>query len=81
MVSKRGILEIVGKKERNTKINLETIGLIKDFYLRDECSRICAGKKDVKSFRIDGEKVKLPKRLLLANIGELYAILKRNIQR
>ena len=45
-----------------------------EFYERVDVSRMCPGKKDCVSIRKkDGSKEKVQKRLLLANISEIYA--------
>jgi len=49
---------------------------VTEFYENDEMSRLCPGKKDYVSVKIDGSKVQKQKRLLLANIEELYSSFK-----
>ncbi|XP_060780327.1 uncharacterized protein LOC132888272 [Neoarius graeffei] len=43
------------------------------FYQNDEFSRMCPGKKEYVSVKIDGERQQMQKRLLLVNINELYS--------
>lgn len=45
---------------------------VKKFYEDDEFSRMCPGKKDYVSVRLDGIKLQKQKRLLLCNLKELY---------
>ena len=42
------------------------------FFQNDEYSRLCPGKKDYVTVKIDGQKVHQQKRLLLCNLRELY---------
>lgn len=50
---------------------------ISNFYESDEMSRMCPGMKDCINIRKeDGTKEKVQKRLLLANISEIYACFK-----
>ena len=52
-----------------------------DFYQDSEFSRMCRGKKEFVSVKIDGEKKHIQKQLLLVNLKELYLeFLKRNNQ-
>jgi hypothetical protein len=44
------------------------------FYNNDEYSRLCPGKKDFVTVKIDGQRVQKQKRLLLANLKELYVL-------
>ena len=46
--------------------------IVGDFYLEDDISRVLAGMKDTKSVKEGGKRVKKQKRLLLANLKELY---------
>ena len=58
-------------------LDKETKKCIGKFYERDDVSRMCPDKKDCVSIRNkDGSKEKVQKRLLLANISEIYANLK-----
>ena len=55
----------------------ETKKLVTEFYEREEVSRICPGKKDCISIKLeDRSKVKVQKRLLLANFNKIYSLFK-----
>ena len=46
---------------------------VKEFFERDGVSRLCPGKKDCVSVKLeDGRKEKVQKRLLLSNLKEIY---------
>jgi hypothetical protein len=64
----------VPDKKIGRKISLEEIGIVHDFYLSDDYSRMMPGMKDYVSVRQTGgeKKVKIQKRLLLINIDELF---------
>ena len=47
-----------------------------EFYQSEEFSRICPGKKDCVSIRIDGEKISKQKYLLLNNLKEMFSAYK-----
>jgi len=53
---------------------------VTDFYQDDEYSRICPGKKDVVSVKRGSERVHERKRLLLANLHELYSLFKEKTE-
>ena len=73
LVKEFGILSTPDSKPRH-KILEETIQLVKDFYVTDEISRQMPGKKDTKSVRLDdGKREQRQKRMLLANLKEIYA--------
>ena len=48
------------------------------FYMNDQFSRNCPGKKEFVSLRIDGETVKKEKCLLLSNLKELHQEFKKS---
>ena len=50
----------------------ETVTTVKDFYTNDEYSRMCLGKKQYVTVKINDKKEKLQKRLLCLIIRELY---------
>ena len=51
----------------------ETKVKVKEFFERDDVSRLCPGKKDCVSVKLeDGRKEKVQKRLLLSNLKEIY---------
>ena len=46
---------------------------VKEFFERDDVSRLCPGKKDCVSVKLeDGRKEKVQKRLLFSNLKEIY---------
>lgn len=52
---------------------------VMEFFQAKEFSRICPGKKDFISVRIDGRKVQMQKYLLLSNLKEMFTVyLSRN---
>lgn len=74
LVSEKGILSVPDPSHRNEslKISDDIKADVVKFYENDESSRILPGKKDCISVKIDGEKVKKQKRLILFNLKELY---------
>ena len=59
----------------------ETSEVVRMFYHHDDISSTMPGKKDCLSINVQGEKVKIQKRLILANLKEVYAqFLRRGIQ-
>ena len=51
----------------------ETKVKVKEFFERDDVSRLCPGKKDCVSVKLkDRRKEKVQKRLLLSNLKEIY---------
>lgn len=50
----------------------EVVARVIAFYQSDEYSRMCPGKKEFVSVRIDGKKEQMQKRLLLVNLKELH---------
>lgn len=69
--SEHGILALPEKK-RGKKLSNEVKIKVLEFFEDDEFSRMCPGKKDFVSVRINGEKVQKQKRLLLSNMKEMY---------
>ena len=73
----KGVLFMTETKKGKT-LSRETEKAVIDFYQRDDISRVCPGKKDCVSFRNDeGKKVCEQKRLLLANLNEIYSTFKK----
>ena len=66
-----GILANLPKK-KGRPMSVETRERVIKFLCDDEISRTCAGAKDTVTVKIDGNKQKVTKRLLLANMHELY---------
>ena len=56
----------------------EMVTNVKDFYTKDKYLRMCAGKKECITVKVNNKKEKLQKRLLLLNIGELYLEFKKS---
>lgn len=52
------------------------IAEVKNFYNSDEVSRPMPGKKEVVSMTVDGQSIKVQKRLLLLDLKALYALFK-----
>lgn len=66
-----GILAEPSKKEGKT-ISDEVKERVRLFYTCDEYSRMCPGKKEFVSVKVDGVKQHIQKRLLLVNLKELH---------
>lgn len=69
LVDEKGILSTLNPKP-GWGIPNSTIATVKEFYASDEINRAMPGEKDAISVKIDGEKVRLSKRLLMCNIRE-----------
>ena len=70
------------RKTRCDSINLETTENVRQFYLRDDISRMCPGRKDCVTVRTSGQKERLQKRLMIMNLAEAHQIyLKDNPER
>ena len=67
LVQKKGILSNPNQKAGKTLLE-ETARLVKEFYKKDELSRMMPGKKDCFTMKIDGVKQTVQKRLLLCNL-------------
>ena len=67
----RGILADTGMKHGKT-LSQDVIDSVKNFFEDDEFSRLCLGKKDFVSVKVDGKRVHKQKRLLLRNLKELH---------
>lgn len=80
LLQEKGILGTPDRVEKNEamKIPEEVKADVRRFYENDENSRVLPGKKDCVSVRIDGEKRKVQKRLILCNLKELYLQWKQN---
>ena len=73
---KYGILARPDAYLGSNTLSQDIITAVELFYQDDEFSRMCPGKKDCVSVRINSEKVCRQKKLILINIAELYAIFK-----
>jgi hypothetical protein len=69
--SEKGILAIPEKK-RGKELCETVAQTVQDFYQDDEISRLMPGKRDCVSVKIGGQKQLIQKRLLLANLNEIY---------
>jgi hypothetical protein len=78
LVKTQGVLPDLHKKDYGRRISSTTIDTVVEFYLSEENSRICPGKKDYVSVRIEGKSVHKQKHLLLSNLNELYVKFKEN---
>lgn len=78
LLNQKGPLSSTSQKPGRS-LSAETTTSVKQFYESDEISRAMPGKKDCIAARDEtGAKVWLPKRLLLANLKELYVLFKDN---
>ncbi|XP_065075407.1 uncharacterized protein LOC135699120 [Ochlerotatus camptorhynchus] len=70
------IMTTPGRKLSRASLAEETLSLVREFYISDEISRACPGKRDyVITKSVDG-KVYIQRRLVLCNLQEVYAIFK-----
>lgn len=69
---KHGIMPDLAKRNSGKILSEDTIGKVHEFYLCEENSRICPGKKDYVAVRIDGKSQHKQKHLLLCNLNELF---------
>lgn len=60
------------RKVRSDSISEDEIAAVVEFYERDDISRMCPGKKDYVSVKVDGAKIKKQKRLLIVNLSEAH---------
>ena len=73
----KGILAEPEKKKGNV-LSDETKLKVLEIFESDEFSRMCPGKKDCVSIKINAEKIKKQKRLLLVHLKELYIEFKKH---
>ncbi|XP_063223012.1 uncharacterized protein LOC134531252 [Bacillus rossius redtenbacheri] len=71
LVKDQGILPELGKK-KGFGIQSEVVTTVREFYESDEYSRLCPGKKDCLSVKINNMKCQKQKRLVLCNLNELF---------
>ena len=62
---------------QNQNLNLaalskDVVNCVINFYCDDQYSRMCAGKKECLTVKVDGQKEKFQKRLLLLNIRKVF---------
>ena len=72
----KGIFAEPGKKKGNV-LSDETKLKVLEIFKSDEFSRMCPGKKDWVSIKINAEKFKKQKRLLLVHLKDLYIEFKK----
>lgn len=75
LVKKNGILCDTTKKI-GTKISEITLKKVKEFYYRDEISRSCPGMREYQTYKENGERLRLQRRLVLMNLHEAYMLFK-----
>ena len=72
-----GVMSVFQKMSKGRKLTEELKADVAAFYESDEVSRLCPGRKDSMSVRLpSGEKGRKQKRLVLANLKELYSAFK-----
>lgn len=76
LLSTKGALSKPDNK-RGRPLDKKTFESVKKFYDDPEISRPMPGKKDVKTYRIDGEKIEHQKHLLLSTVKETYVEFKK----
>lgn len=72
LTKKQGVMPDLAKRKSGKTLSLDTIRKVTEFYLCEENSRICPGKKDYVAVRIDGKSEHKQKQLLLCNLNELF---------
>lgn len=75
MVKEKGVLSTPNPKPGRT-VSENVAESVKDFYNSDEVSRMMPGKKDYVTIRNKDGKVQIQKRLVLANLQEIYQLFK-----
>lgn len=71
--------EVEKRKKRSDAISDKDTRSIEEFYMRDDISRMCPGRKDFVTVRSKEGKEHKQKRLLIYNISEVYEIFKAEI--
>lgn len=72
IVDQHGILCDAEKRMGTTILPDARVKIIEDFFTQDNVSQPCPGKNDCVTVRLNDEKVKLQKRLLLMNLKEAH---------
>lgn len=75
LVKEKGVLSTPNPKPGRT-LDENTAQLVNDFYNRDDVSRVMPGKKDCVTVTRNDKKMHLQKRLILANLKEVYELFK-----
>lgn len=76
LVRENGILCEPKKRAATTYISQETKQIVNNFFLDDNISRVCAGKRDYVTIDENNQKIQKQRRLLLMNLEEAYALFK-----
>ena len=74
---KRRKLGVADRKRQSDALSDEEVKEIEEFYLRDDISRMCPGRKDCVSVKTPTGREHMQKRLLLLNISEAHEIFKQ----
>ena len=76
LVDKAAQLKTTGvvpeRKVRSDKVSEEEVEAVENFYLRRDISRELPGAKDYRSVKVNGERKRLRKHLLLSTLDEAY---------
>lgn len=76
LVEEKGILCGPMKRIAPNVICSEIVNIVKDFYLSENISHVCPGKRDYVTVNDNNEKITLQRRLVLMNLDEAYATFK-----
>lgn len=76
LVEKNGILCDPVKKIGSRSISENTIMKVHEFYRSDNVSRACPGIREYVTYKIDGQREKVQRRLILLNLNEAFQIFK-----
>ena len=68
---------LVEPKPKSGRALSKDVDCVINFYCNHQYSRMCAGKKECLTVKVDGQKEKLQKRLLLLNIREVFLEFKK----
>lgn len=77
LVEEYGIMSGPKKRIGTNVLDPTTTSLVQDFYMSDDISRVCAGKRDYVSVDENNQKVLKQRRLVLMNLKEAYALFKQ----
>lgn len=75
LVQKNGIL-CEPTKKIGAKISEKTLKKVKEFFYLDEISRSCPGMREYQTYKGNGERLRLQRRLVLMNLHESYMLFK-----
>ena len=65
------------KPKSGRALSKDVVDFVINFYCDDQYSRMCAGKKECLTVKVDGQKEKFQKPLLLLNIWEVFLEFKK----